>query len=105
MSGDRLAEFLVDELKHLTLKGLRSQETIPDQDGVTAPLKARIGDEVIENGPLYDVPIAAERPRTLAGPAEATNDERKISETPPEVTAQPLEWHHHIGVSTHCALL
>ena len=105
MEGDRLAKSLVDQWKHLTLERLRSQKPISDQNGVTAPLKARIGNEVIEDCPLHDVPIAAKSASALAGLAKPTNDERKVPKTLPEVTAQSLEWHHHIRVSGHRALL
>ena len=105
MGDHRLPKSPVDKRKHFPLEGLRPQESIPDQDGVTAPLEGWIGHEVIEDGPLHDVTIATERARALAGLAKATNDERKISETLLEVVAQPFQWHDHIRVSAHCALL
>ena len=75
MGSDCLAKPLVDQREHLPLEGLRAQETIADEDRVTAPLKTRIGHEVIEDGPLDDVPVAAECSRALPGLAKTAKDE------------------------------
>ena len=74
MGGHRPAKPLVDERKHLPLEGLRPQKTVPDQNGDAAPLKARIGHEVVEDSPLDDVPVAAESPGAFTGLANAPDD-------------------------------